>query len=53
MTHFHTEFYPPERTAEKLEYLTGSEVGAGAFIVDAVPGTSSATLRETTEEAQR
>lgn len=53
LSHLHTEFYPPNRTAEKLEYLTGSEVGAEAFIVDALPETTSATLRETIEEAQR
>jgi UDPglucose--hexose-1-phosphate uridylyltransferase len=32
--HLHVEFYPPNRTADKLKYLAGSELGAGAFILD-------------------
>jgi UDPglucose--hexose-1-phosphate uridylyltransferase len=32
--HFHIEFYPPMRTANKLKYLAGSEAGAGMFIND-------------------
>lgn len=35
--HFHIEFYPPLRTANKLKYLAGSETGAGAFINDSLP----------------
>ena len=35
--HFHIEFYPPMRTAEKLKYLAGSEAGAGMFINDTLP----------------
>jgi len=35
--HFHIEFYPPYRTAEKLKYLAGSESGAGVFINDTLP----------------
>ena len=46
LAHFHIEFYPPNRTAEKLKYLAGSELGAGAFIVDAMPETTAASLRE-------
>ena len=53
VAHFHIEFYPPNRTAEKLKYLAGSEVGAGAFIVDALPERTAATLRESIEEAQK
>jgi UDPglucose--hexose-1-phosphate uridylyltransferase len=30
-SHFHIEFYPPYRTKDKLKYLAGSELGAGAF----------------------
>src|SRR5205814_1500632 len=33
--HLHVEFYPPNRTRDKLKYLAGSELGAGAFILDA------------------
>lgn len=43
--HFHVEFYPPHRTADKLKYLAGSETGAGAFINDALPEKTAATLR--------
>jgi UDPglucose--hexose-1-phosphate uridylyltransferase len=43
---FHVEFYPPYRTAKKLKYLAGSEAGAGAFINDTLPETTSKALRE-------
>jgi UDPglucose--hexose-1-phosphate uridylyltransferase len=46
VAHFHVEFYPPNRTAEKLKYLAGSETGAGAFIMDALPEDTAAELRE-------
>jgi UDPglucose--hexose-1-phosphate uridylyltransferase len=46
VAHFHIEFYPPNRTADKLKYLAGSETGAGAFIVDALPEESAGRLRE-------
>ena len=51
VAHFHVEFYPPNRTADKLKYLAGSETGAGAFIVDALPEATAATLREAIERA--
>ncbi|HEX9561588.1 MAG TPA: galactose-1-phosphate uridylyltransferase [Candidatus Dormibacteraeota bacterium] len=44
--HFHVEFYPPNRTRDKLKYLAGSELGAGAFIVDARAEDKAAELRE-------
>jgi UDPglucose--hexose-1-phosphate uridylyltransferase len=44
--HLHVEFYPPLRTAEKLKYLAGSELGAGTFIGDMLPEESAAELRE-------
>jgi UDPglucose--hexose-1-phosphate uridylyltransferase len=46
VSHFHIEFYPPYRTAGKLKYLAGSELGGGAFMNDAVPEASAARLRE-------
>jgi UDPglucose--hexose-1-phosphate uridylyltransferase len=49
--HFHIEFYPPNRTADKLKYLAGSETGAGAYIVDALPEATARTLREAVESA--
>ena len=53
VAHFHVEFYPPNRSAEKLKYLAGSETGAGAFIVDALPEDTAAELREAIERAGR
>jgi UDPglucose--hexose-1-phosphate uridylyltransferase len=51
VAHFHIEFYPPNRTADKLKYLAGSETGAGAYIVDALPEETARTLREAVEGA--
>jgi UDPglucose--hexose-1-phosphate uridylyltransferase len=45
IAHFHIEFYPPNRTADKLKYQAGSETGAGAFIMDVLPERSAETLR--------
>jgi UDPglucose--hexose-1-phosphate uridylyltransferase len=49
VAHFHIEFYPPNRTADKLKYLAGSETGAGAFIMDVLPEKSAETLRSKVE----
>ena len=49
--HFHIEFYPPNRTADKLKYLAGSETGAGAYIMDALPESTAQTLKEAVESA--
>ena len=43
--HFHIEFYPPMRSADKLKYLAGSEAGAGMFINDTLPEQKAAELR--------
>lgn len=43
--HFHIEFYPPMRTANKLKYLAGSEAGAGVFINDTLPEVTAVELR--------
>ncbi len=43
--HFHVEFYPPHRTAQKIKYLAGSETGAGSFSNDTLPEQTAATLR--------
>jgi UDPglucose--hexose-1-phosphate uridylyltransferase len=45
VSHFHIEFTPLHRTAEKLKYLAGSELGAGAFINDTAPEDTAARLR--------
>jgi UDPglucose--hexose-1-phosphate uridylyltransferase len=47
--HFHIEFYPPLRTANKLKYLAGSETGAGFFINDTLPEDKAAELRKLVE----
>jgi UDPglucose--hexose-1-phosphate uridylyltransferase len=51
LAHFHIEFYPPNRTESKLKYLAGSEQGAGAFIMDALPEETAKRLREAVESA--
>lgn len=50
--HFHIEFYPPMRTAEKLKYLAGSEAGAGMFINDTLPEIKAAEMRKLVEPVQ-
>lgn len=49
--HFHIEFYPPLRTANKLKYLAGSESGAGFFINDTLAEEKAAELRALIEPA--
>ncbi|HEY9854679.1 MAG TPA: galactose-1-phosphate uridylyltransferase, partial [Stenomitos sp.] len=44
-SHFHVEFYPPNRTATKLKYLAGCESGAGTFINDTLPEEKAAEMR--------
>lgn len=43
--HFHVEFYPPLRTAQKMKYLAGCESGAGTFVNDTLPEEKAAELR--------
>jgi UDPglucose--hexose-1-phosphate uridylyltransferase len=43
--HFHVEFYPPWRRADRLKYLAGSELGAGVFVNDTLPEEKAAELR--------
>jgi UDPglucose--hexose-1-phosphate uridylyltransferase len=43
--HFHIEFYPPLRAANRLKYLAGSETGAGMFINDTLPEEKAVELR--------
>lgn len=43
--HFHVEFYPPLRTRDKLKYLAGTEIGAGTFVMDALPEETARVLR--------
>ena len=44
--HWHIEFYPPYRTAQKLKYLAGVEAGTGVFLNDTLPEDKAAELRE-------
>jgi UDPglucose--hexose-1-phosphate uridylyltransferase len=44
VSHLHMEFMPPHRTANKLKYLAGSELGGGAFINDTRPEATAAEL---------
>lgn len=53
VSHFHIELTPVHRTATKLKYLAGSEIGAGAFINDMTPEVSAAELRAAVLGAQR
>jgi UDPglucose--hexose-1-phosphate uridylyltransferase len=50
--HFHIEFYPPMRTANKLKYLAGSEAGAGMFINDTLPEVKAGELRKLVEPVE-
>ncbi len=43
--HFHIEFYPLNRSQEKLKYRAGSESGAGTFVTDALPEQWATQLR--------
>jgi len=45
VSHFHIEFTPAHRTADKLKYLAGSELGAGAFVNDTAPEETAPLLR--------
>ena len=47
--HLHLEFYPPMRSAERLKYLAGSELGAGTFINDTFAEEKAAELRQKIE----
>lgn len=44
-SHLHIEFTPLHRTADKLKYLAGSELGAGAFVNDTRPEDKAGELR--------
>jgi UDPglucose--hexose-1-phosphate uridylyltransferase len=45
VSHLHIELAPPYRTATKLKYLAGSELGGGAYMNDTVPERTAADLR--------
>ncbi|MEO5971123.1 MAG: galactose-1-phosphate uridylyltransferase [Bdellovibrionia bacterium] len=43
--HFHVEFYPPNRSSDRLKYLAGTELGAGMFANDNLPEEKAAELQ--------
>lgn len=45
ISHLHVELTPFHRSASKLKYLAGSELGAGAFLNDVAPEGAAASLR--------
>ncbi len=44
---FHIEFYPLQRSPEKLKYRASIETGTGTFLNDALPETQAEQLRAT------
>lgn len=46
VSHVHVEFCPPNRSADRLKYLAGSELEGGAFVTDVAPEDAAARLRE-------
>lgn len=44
---FHIEYYPLQRSPDKLKYRASIETGAGTFMNDALPETQAAELRAT------
>ncbi|MDQ3758074.1 MAG: galactose-1-phosphate uridylyltransferase [Actinomycetota bacterium] len=53
VSHVHIEFTPIHRTADKLKYLAGSELGAGAFVNDTVPEETAARLRSVARQSEQ
>lgn len=45
VSHVHVEFSPPNRAADRLKYLAGSELAGGAFVTDVAPESAAADLR--------
>ncbi len=44
--HFHVEFFPIQRSREKIKYLAGVESGTGLFLNDTLAEDKAAELRE-------
>jgi len=44
-SHLHIEFTPLQRRADRLKYIAGSELGAGAFLNDVDPDAAASALR--------
>jgi UDPglucose--hexose-1-phosphate uridylyltransferase len=52
ISHLHVEFDPPNRSADKLKYLAGSELAGGAFVTDVAPEAAATELRRALQRAQ-
>jgi UDPglucose--hexose-1-phosphate uridylyltransferase len=50
--HVHIEIYPPLRMRDRLKYLAGSELGAGAFTADTLPEAKAEELRRVEVELE-
>ncbi len=50
--HFHVEFHPLQRAADKLKYRAGVESGAGSFINDSLPEEKAVELRAALQNAR-
>ncbi len=50
--HFHAEFHPLQRAADKLKYRAGVESGAGSFINDSLPEEKAIELRAAIERGK-
>jgi UDPglucose--hexose-1-phosphate uridylyltransferase len=44
--HVHVELYPPFRTAERLRFLAGAELGSGTFASDGLPEDEARELQQ-------
>lgn len=51
VSHLHVEFSPPNRSADQLMFLAGSELEGGAFVTDVAPEDAAAQLREARDRA--
>jgi UDPglucose--hexose-1-phosphate uridylyltransferase len=51
VANLHIELTPINRTATKLKYLAGSELGAGAFVSDSTPEVMAGELRDAARRA--
>jgi len=51
VSHLHVQLTPLHRTADKLKFLAGSELHAGAYVTDAAPEATAADLRRAVAEA--
>lgn len=51
--HLHVEIYPPLRMPNRLKFLAGSELGAGAFTADTLPEDKAAELNKVEVEIDK